>query len=260
MSTCPEKDIHSLYIDNELPQTYVAEYEAHIASCEKCRHELEKLKSVRTAFEADNKSLEFSKKDLDDSFARLQAKMSYNSNVQKKRTIVLDFKPLIYIAAGAAAALALVVLPSRATKSAGNSVAPMAQASTFQPVGRTVLYAPTDAVIPLDGEVSPMKLADLFADEDAVMDVDVGVAPSFSAFSTELSTVSYGSQLGRQPSTPSMADRTVSSLASYDVFTQVPADGYNQEVSAQNGSGENSSFSVEFSLGSFHFKAQGSGK
>lgn len=255
MYTCPEKDIHSLYIDNELPQTYIADYENHIASCEKCRRELESLKSMRAAFEADSKSLDFSKKDLDDSFARLQAKMSYSSNVQKKKTFVLDLKPLSYVAIGAAAALALVILPSKATKSAGSSGDVMAQSSSFQPVARTVLYAPADAAIPLDGEVSPATLVNLFADEDAVMDVDVGVSPSLSAFPAGLSTVSYGSQIGRQGASPTLADRTVSSLASYDMFTQVPS----QNVPVTS-SGENSTFSVEFSLGSFHFKAQGSGK
>ena len=37
MFTCPTNEIHSLYLDNELPQNYVAEYEAHIVSCEKCK-------------------------------------------------------------------------------------------------------------------------------------------------------------------------------------------------------------------------------
>ena len=34
MSTCPTKEIHSLYLDNELPQNHKEEYEAHIAGCE----------------------------------------------------------------------------------------------------------------------------------------------------------------------------------------------------------------------------------
>ena len=34
MSFCPSKDIHSVYLDNELPEVYKAEYEAHIAVCQ----------------------------------------------------------------------------------------------------------------------------------------------------------------------------------------------------------------------------------
>ena len=47
MSTCPTNEIHSLYLDNELPQAHKEQYEAHIASCEKCKASLEKLHAVR---------------------------------------------------------------------------------------------------------------------------------------------------------------------------------------------------------------------
>ena len=30
MSGCPEKDLHSIYIDGEMPEKYAKEYEAHI--------------------------------------------------------------------------------------------------------------------------------------------------------------------------------------------------------------------------------------
>ena len=43
MSFCPSKDIHSVYLDGELPENYKAEYELHISHCEKCRKELEQL-------------------------------------------------------------------------------------------------------------------------------------------------------------------------------------------------------------------------
>ena len=45
MSFCPSKDIHSVYLDGELPENYKAEYELHISHCEKCRKELEQLKA-----------------------------------------------------------------------------------------------------------------------------------------------------------------------------------------------------------------------
>ncbi|MBP5452686.1 MAG: zf-HC2 domain-containing protein, partial [Treponema sp.] len=47
MSTCPEKDIHSIYLDNELPAAYVADYEAHVESCPECKAQLEKLRMLR---------------------------------------------------------------------------------------------------------------------------------------------------------------------------------------------------------------------
>ena len=46
MFTCPEDDIHSIYLDNELPPNFVAEYEAHVASCPKCKAKNEKFKKI----------------------------------------------------------------------------------------------------------------------------------------------------------------------------------------------------------------------
>ena len=54
MSTCPENDIHSLYLDNELPLSYREEYEAHIKSCPKCAKKLElevKFANWRSGFQ-----------------------------------------------------------------------------------------------------------------------------------------------------------------------------------------------------------------
>jgi hypothetical protein len=44
MSFCPTKDIHSIYLDNEMPEIYKAEYESHVATCKKCQQELNKIK------------------------------------------------------------------------------------------------------------------------------------------------------------------------------------------------------------------------
>ena len=57
MSFCPSKDIHSIYLDNELPEIYKAEYEAHLKVCKACQKELDKLKAVHQLFDADSKSI-----------------------------------------------------------------------------------------------------------------------------------------------------------------------------------------------------------
>ena len=54
MSFCPSKDIHSVYLDNELPEIYKAEYESHIALCPKCKAELERLRGLRAVLKADS--------------------------------------------------------------------------------------------------------------------------------------------------------------------------------------------------------------
>ncbi len=85
MSTCPEKDIHSIYLDNELPQTYVPEYETHIASCTQCRAELLKLKQLSALLKDDAGRISFPAEELDGGFVRLQTKLRFSGTLKKLR-------------------------------------------------------------------------------------------------------------------------------------------------------------------------------
>ena len=111
MSFCPSKDIHSVYLDGELPENYKAEYELHISHCEKCRKELEQLKALRSLFKADSDSIKLDDKFMDESFQRLQIKMAYSRNIGKLPQ-KSPFKVISYVASGVAAAAVLaLVLP-----------------------------------------------------------------------------------------------------------------------------------------------------
>ena len=122
MSFCPTKDIHSVYLDGELPEIYKAEYEAHIQNCEKCRKELEELKSLRAMFKADSDALNLDSQFMDESFQRLQIKMAYSKNVGKLPQ-KSPFKAISYVASGvAAAALFALVIPAGIKGSKTSSV------------------------------------------------------------------------------------------------------------------------------------------
>ena len=113
MSTCPENDIHSVYLDDELPPVYIPQYEAHLKQCAKCQATLAQLRAVRNSLRADSENLNLSQKDLDDSFARLQARLSYAKVTQNER--IHRFTLPSWAAGAAAAALvAAVVLPMKA--------------------------------------------------------------------------------------------------------------------------------------------------
>ena len=109
MFTCPTNEIHSLYLDKELPQNYVAEYEAHIANCEKCKATLEKLRAVHGVFEKDSDAITPDKAFMDASYERLMLKMKYS------KTSGRVYKPsrrvwrIAVPALAAAAALALII-------------------------------------------------------------------------------------------------------------------------------------------------------
>ncbi len=62
MSTCPENDIHSVYLDGELPEEFLQEYEAHVASCPECSKKLEALTRLKGFVHEDSASIVFSQK------------------------------------------------------------------------------------------------------------------------------------------------------------------------------------------------------
>ena len=114
MFHCPENDIHSIYLDGELPKNFVKDYEAHLASCQKCRAKLEKLKAVHAAFAADSKSLDVDETFKAQSFERLQSRMRFSKVVKiaEPKKNVVRMTSFIPLAAAAAAVFALV-LPVR---------------------------------------------------------------------------------------------------------------------------------------------------
>ena len=145
MSFCPSKDIHSVYLDGELPENYKAEYELHISHCEKCRKELEQLKALRSLFKADSDSIKLDDKFMDESFQRLQIKMAYSRNVGKVPQ-KSPFKVISYVASGiaAAAVLALVLplgLKSNQASAGGSAVAASSVIQTVSPVSAVPMTA-----------------------------------------------------------------------------------------------------------------------
>ena len=129
MSFCPSKDIHSVYLDGELPENYKAEYELHISHCEKCRKELEQLKALHSLFQADSDSLKLDEHFMDESFQRLQIKMAYSRNVGKVPQ-KSPFKVISYVASGVAAAAVLaLIIPAglKSNKTNSTTVSPIIQ-------------------------------------------------------------------------------------------------------------------------------------
>lgn len=134
MSFCPSKDIHSVYLDNELPEVYKAEYEAHIAVCPKCKKELEILKALRSELKADSISITPDSHYMDESFNRLMTKLSYSKNTNRANSSNSSkIKNYLYpLSAVAAAAVFALILPFGL--SAGNSSEKTTQSSAYTPL------------------------------------------------------------------------------------------------------------------------------
>ena len=132
MSLCPTKDIHSVYLDNELPLSYVKDYEAHVQSCPECSAELEKLKKMRGMLQLGGKP-EMSKFEMEAGFQRLQIRMNYSKNtkhLEKKPVVQNVFK--YAVPAMAAAAVFAFVLPV-GIRHSENAVADISAIASLSP-------------------------------------------------------------------------------------------------------------------------------
>lgn len=206
MFTCPNKDVHSIYLDNELPLEYVEEYEAHIKNCPKCQKQLSKLRGLNSLFAADSKMLSFSEKDRADSFERLQARLSYKKVAHRTLELGKLSKGIakdMFIGAAAAAVIA-VILPLRQT----GAKAPV---QNFTPVARMSSYnLPTASVIT---DENLTNLVTFLGDEKpntAELQAHNSVAAAVMPFGTAfVNPVSY------------TADENKVSLTSYDVFSPI---------------------------------------
>ena len=138
MSTCPTKEIHSLYLDNELPQSHKEQYEAHIAACDKCRAEYEKLRAVRSVFEKDAQAISPDKAFLDASYERLMLKMKYSKNAGRAvRSVSPRFSSRtwkIAVPAIAAAAVLALALPLKFATGKANVKTMSATSSLYSQV------------------------------------------------------------------------------------------------------------------------------
>lgn len=137
MSFCPTKDIHSVYLDNELPEVYAKQYEAHVQNCPDCKKQLEIIRSLHVSLSADSKAISPDEHFLDGSYERLMLKMSYSKNA-KKSAEKRYARPAFYIPiAAAASALLALLIPVRANKTdsaAGNVVASASAGSVSSPI------------------------------------------------------------------------------------------------------------------------------
>ena len=247
MSTCPEKDIHSVYLDNELPLTYIKEYEEHIKTCAKCQKELARLKAIKEAFKADSKNLELSSSDMEQSFNRLQARMSYSKvkTASSSGKNVLSLKEghfVCYIAAGAAAALAFaLVLPIRLRtevngSSSTSSSQMTAQMASFEPVYRQSL---TSSIV---GTTSSTSGAQIVTADYTDSSSGSETLPLYSVNNSAALMASFideeeGESMAINPplAVSNTAKAKVPNLAGYDVF--IPTQITEEESSSEKKNG-----------------------
>ena len=114
-----EKDVHSVYIDNELPPAYIEKYEAQVQADAASAKALNDMQSLHNALRQDAQELTVDDAFLEASFARLQTKLQYHRHIVTAHAVApQETKPKIYqfarwgvSFAAAAAVFALIITP-----------------------------------------------------------------------------------------------------------------------------------------------------
>ena len=167
MSTSLDKDLHSVYIDGEMPETFVSQYESIVQADSKEKERLEKMQKLHALLQEDSDSMTVSDSFAEESFARLQTKMRYAKNVSfaggssgEKKSFVTPFVKYASSFAAAAAVFAVVFIPihynslSKAKETAVAAISIMKQ-NTIEPIAKK------DVII--DGNINKEDLSKVLA-------------------------------------------------------------------------------------------------
>ena len=228
MFTCPEKDIHSIYVDGELPDEYRIKYESHVKSCAKCQTELDKIKKIHSLLHKDSDSLLWNENHLDSSYARLQSRLSFRkvtafAQEDKPRFNIVKFA----VPAAAAAAVFALVIPLRIHNKA-SEVQPAEEITPIVAKASVSEQPIADSSILVNGNLSSESLEKMAEHND--LKQQKAPSETISSYNDILtSTVHY---LG---SASNVANRQImrvrKALASIDVLQPEFEDSQNAQIS-----------------------------
>ncbi|WP_277055936.1 anti-sigma factor family protein [Treponema socranskii] len=187
MSTCPSNDIHSVYLDNELPETYVGTYEAHIKSCPKCAAKLASLRAVSAVFRSDAGGMTLDKASLDKSWERLQARLSYSKTTNRVyRFPEHNFR--YAVSAAAAAAVFALIIPLRVLRSPS-----AVKTAAINPISRSTSVELAKNNVVINGNIEqPRAFVPSLPDETYGVNAEYGTAFDASFGGTRFDAVRTG--------------------------------------------------------------------
>lgn len=139
---CSEKDLISVYIDGELPEIYKEKLEKHLEECSECKKTYEAFTKSHNLLSKNAQSFAADEAYLDESFKRLQTKLSFAKVTGRKNVVAFDpnFGKTVgkwaISAAAAAAVFALVFTPvyRNITKPGNSEITAIALSSEIQPL------------------------------------------------------------------------------------------------------------------------------
>ncbi len=113
MSTCPEFELYSVYLDQEMPDTHQKAFSEHLQSCPDCQQRFSRLKEMQSALHMDSHMITLSQNDTEDSFKKLCMIMNYKAVTKKANSPIFPKTLKIVSPALAAVMIFAFILPIR---------------------------------------------------------------------------------------------------------------------------------------------------
>ena len=154
------KDLHSIYIDDEMPENFLPEYKRQVESDSESSSDFERMKKIHDLlnFDAESESSKISDEFMEKSFERLQSKMRFAQTVElaepKKSSLSFWKFPVSF--AAAAAVFAVVFVPLSKRSAGGENMA-------INAIAHTALKPVADVDVKIDGNIDSEKLPEVFA-------------------------------------------------------------------------------------------------
>jgi hypothetical protein len=82
MSTCPNSDGYSVYLDGEIPKQYEAQYRQHLEDCLACKKNYENMQSMTRILHEDAEAIQLTEAELNESFIKLQRLVQFQENTK----------------------------------------------------------------------------------------------------------------------------------------------------------------------------------
>lgn len=199
------KDLHSVYIDDEMPENFIAEYEETVKNDAKSSADLERMKKIHELlnFDAETEAAKIDDEFVQKSFERLQNKMRFTQTVQfaEPERKFSSFWKFPLSAAAAAAVFALIFVPLSKNQENENVAISAIRHTKIQPIA--------EADVKIDGNIASEKLPEVFA----------AVAKSSEKTSEKTSENLVQQKTVRASATVARSSRNFSSnMTSVDVF------------------------------------------
>lgn len=136
MSTCPNEDGYSVYLDGEIPIQHDKIYGKHLDNCNTCKETYKKMQKLQSILREDAQNIQFNEHKLNNSYSRLQSLLAFQNNTKTRKSNLFSDYIKQVLPALAAILILGIFIPLKFTKTETDDFTPTLH--TINPTARLI--------------------------------------------------------------------------------------------------------------------------